>query len=109
LRRVFLERNGRPAAVPSSTYSFAVILNRKYEEYPLGFSYVFHPGCSQHQALDASSWALVKKKVNYVLDADIQSFFHNLDKGWMIRFIEHRDADRRILCLIHKWLKAGVL
>lgn len=55
------------------------------------------------------SWALVKKKLNYVLDADIQSFFDNLDKAWMIRFIEHRVADRRILRLIQKWLKVAVL
>jgi len=55
------------------------------------------------------SYALVKKKVNYVLDADIQGFFDNLDKAWMIKFVEHRVADRRILRLIQKWLKAGVM
>ncbi len=78
------------------------VLNQIYEEDFLGFSYGFRPGRSQHQALDALSWALVKKKVNYVLDADIQSFFDNLDKTWMIRFIEHRVADHRILRLIQK-------
>ena len=51
----------------------------------------------------------MKKKVNYILDADIQGFFDNLDKAWVIRFIEHRVADRRILRLIQKWLKAGVI
>jgi RNA-directed DNA polymerase len=61
------------------------------------------------QALDALSYALVKRKVNYVLDADIQGFFDNLDKAWMIKFVEHRVADRRILRLIQKWLKAGVM
>jgi RNA-directed DNA polymerase len=116
-RRVYIEKSDgrkRPlgiAALEDKIVQHAVVtvLNQIYEEDFLGFSYGFRPGRSQHQALDALSWALVKKKVNYVLDADIQSFFHNLDKGWMIRFIEHRDADRRILCLIHKWLKAGVL
>src|ERR1700730_14176439 len=67
------------------------------------------PERSQHQALDALSYALVKKKVNYVLDADIHGFFDNLDKAWMIKFIEHRVADRRILRLIQKWLKVGVM
>jgi RNA-directed DNA polymerase len=59
--------------------------------------------------VDALSYALVKRKVNYVLDADIQGFFDNLDKAWMIKFVEHRVADRRILRLIQKWLKAGVM
>ncbi len=71
-------------------YAVVTILNQIYEEDFLGFSYGFRPGRSQHQALDALSWALVKKKVNYVLDADIQSFFDNLDKAWVIRFIEQR-------------------
>jgi group II intron reverse transcriptase/maturase len=85
------------------------ILNQIYEEDFLGFSYGFRPGCGQHDALDALSYALLKKKVNYILDADVRSFFDNLDKGWMIRFIEHRVADPRILRLIQKWLKAGVM
>jgi group II intron reverse transcriptase/maturase len=85
------------------------ILNQIYEEDFLGFSYGFRPGRSQHQALDALSYAFLKKKVNYVLDADIQSFFDNLDKGWLIKFVEHRVADPRILRLIRKWLNAGVM
>src|SRR5712671_3290509 len=85
------------------------ILNQIYEEDFLGFSYGFRPGRSQHQALDALSYALLKKKVNYVLDADIRGFFDNLDKGWLIQFVEHRVADRRILRLIQKWLHAGVM
>src|SRR4051812_23020378 len=116
-RRVYIEKSDgrkRPlgiAALEDKIVQHAVvtILNQIYEEDFLGFSYGFRPGRSQHQALDALSWALVKKKVNYVLDADIQSFFDNLDKTWLIRFIEHRVADRRILRLIQKWLKAGVL
>ena len=71
--------------------------------------YGFRPGRSQHDALDALSYALLKKKVNYILDADIRGFFDNLDKSWMIQFMEHRVADPRILRLIRKWLKAGVM
>jgi retron-type reverse transcriptase len=85
------------------------ILNQIYEEDFLGFSYGFRPGRSQHQALDGLSYALLKKKVNYVLDADIRGFFDNLDKRWLIKFVEHRVADPRILRLIQKWLKAGVM
>ena len=82
-------------------HAVVTILNQIYEEDFLGFSYGFRPGRSQHQALDALSYALVKRKVNYVLDADIQGFFDNLDKAWMIKFVEHRVADRRILRLIN--------
>ena len=85
------------------------ILNQIYEEDFLGFSYGFRPGRSQHQALDALSYALLKKKVNYVLDADIRGFFDNLDKSWLVKFVQHRVADPRILRLIQKWLKAGVM
>jgi len=85
------------------------ILNAIYEEDFLGFSYGFRPGRSQHQALDALSYALTQKRVNYVLDADIRGFFDNLSHAWMLKFVEHRVADRRILRLIQKWLKAGVM
>ena len=85
------------------------ILNQIYEEDFLGFSYGFRPGRSQHQALDALSYALLKKKVNYILDADIRGFFDNLDKDWLVKFVQHRVADPRILRLIQKWLKAGVM
>src|SRR5437773_1312796 len=87
----------------------ATILNQIYEEDFLGFSYGFRPGRSQHDALDALSYGLLKKKVNYVLDADIRGFFDNLDHSWLIKFVEHRVADPRILRLIQKWLKAGVM
>ena len=90
-------------------YAVATILNQIYEEDFLGFSYGFRPGRSQHDALDALSYALLKKKVNYVLDADIKGFFDNLDKSWLVKFIEQRVADPRILRLIQKWLKAGVM
>jgi group II intron reverse transcriptase/maturase len=99
------------AAVEDKIVQHAVvtILNQIYEEDFLGFSYGFRPGRSQHDALDALSYALLKKKVNYVLDADIRGFFDNLDKSWLIKFVEHRVADPRILRLIQKWLDAGVM
>ena len=116
-RRVYIQKDDgrqRPlgvAALEDKIVQQAVvtILNQIYEEDFLGFSYGFRPGRSQHDALDALSYALLKKKVNYILDADIRGFFDNLDKCWMIRFMEHRVADRRILRLIQKWLKAGVM
>jgi group II intron reverse transcriptase/maturase len=85
------------------------ILNQIYEEEFLGFSYGFRPGRSQHDALDALAFAIEHKKVNYILDCDVRSFFDNLDKSWLLQFVEHRVADRRILRLIQKWLKAGVM
>jgi group II intron reverse transcriptase/maturase len=116
-RRVYIKKEDgrqRPLGVAALEdklvqYAVTTILNQIYEEDFLGFSYGFRPGCGQHDALDALSYALLKKKVNYILDADVRSFFDNLDKGWMIRFIEHRVADPRILRLIQKWLKAGVM
>ena len=85
------------------------VLNAIYELDFLGFSYGFRPGRSPHHALDALSVGLLTKKVNWVLDADIRGFFDTLDHGWLMRFIEHRVADRRIVRLIQKWLAAGVL
>src|ERR1700732_1543161 len=116
-RRVYIEKEDgrqRPLAVPAIEdklvqQAVVTILNQIYEEDFLGFSYGFRPGRSQHQALDALSYTLLKKKVNYVLDADIRGFFDNLDKSWLIQFVEHRVADPRILRLIQKWLNAGVM
>ncbi len=88
--------------------ALVVVLNQIYEEDFLGFSYGFRPGRSQHQALDALWVGIMRKKVNWILDADIRSFFDNLSHEWMVKFIEHRVADRRILRLIRKWLRAGV-
>ena len=116
-RRVYIEKEDgrkRPlgvAALEDKIVQQAVVtvLNQIYEEDFLGFSYGFRPGRSPHQAQAALSYALMKKKVNYVLDADIQGFFDNLDKSWLIKFVEHRVADSRILRLIRKWLNAGVM
>lgn len=88
--------------------TIVVILNAIYETDFKGFSYGFRPGRNQHQALDALYVALGSKKVNWVLDADIRAFFDTINHEWMMKFLEHRIADRRILRLIHKWLKAGV-
>jgi group II intron reverse transcriptase/maturase len=84
------------------------VLNQIYEEDFLGFSYGFRPGRSQHQALDALWVGLIRKKVNWVLDADIRDFFGSISHEWLGKFIEHRIADQRILRLIRKWLRAGV-
>jgi RNA-directed DNA polymerase len=85
------------------------VLNAIYEADFLGFSYGFRPGRSQHQALDALAVAIERRRVNWVLDADIRSFFDKLDLAWMARFLEHRIADKRLLRLIQKWTAAGVI
>jgi group II intron reverse transcriptase/maturase len=85
------------------------VLNAIYEEDFLGFSYGFRPGRSPHQALDALTVGITTKKVNWVLDADLRSFFDTLKHAWLVQFIEHRVADKRIVRLIQKWLAAGVL
>jgi len=87
----------------------AEVLSAVYEQDFVGFSYGFRPGRSPHQALDALVMAILRRKVNWVLDADIRGFFDTLDHGWLVKFIEHRVADRRVVRLIQKWLKAGVL
>jgi group II intron reverse transcriptase/maturase len=85
------------------------VLNAIYEADFLGFSYGFRPGRSQHDALDALVTGIRRKKVNWVLDADIRGFFDAIDHGWLLRFVEHRIADRRLLRLMRKWLAAGVM
>jgi group II intron reverse transcriptase/maturase len=84
------------------------VLNAIYEEDFLGFSYGFRPSRSAHDALDALTVGLTRKKVSWVLDADIRGFFDNVDHEWMLKFLQHRIADRRVLRLVTKWLKAGV-
>ncbi len=85
------------------------VLNTIYETDFLGFSYGFRPGRSQHHALDALYAGLLTKRVNWVLDLDIRGFFDSIDHGWLVKFVEHRIADRRVVRLIQKWLNAGVL
>ena len=87
----------------------AAVLNAIYEEDFLGFSYGFRPGRGTHDALDALCVGIVSKKVSYILDADIRSFFDEISREWLVRFLEHRIGDRRIIRLIQKWLKVGVL
>ena len=85
------------------------VLNQIYETDFLGFSYGFRPGRSQHQCLDALYTGLLTTKVNWVLDADIRGFFDSIDHGWLVKFIEHRIADKRVVRLCQKWLNAGVM
>src|SRR5207249_11713590 len=85
------------------------VLNVIYEEEFLGFSYGFRPERSQHDALDALAVGITRTKVNYILDADIRSFFDEVSQEWLVRFLEHRIGDRRIIRLIQKWLRAGTL
>jgi group II intron reverse transcriptase/maturase len=85
------------------------ILTPIYEAEFLGFSYGFRPGRNQHQAPDALAFGIGKRQINWALDCDVQSFFDKVSQDWLIRFVEHRIGDRRIIRLITKWLKAGVL
>src|SRR5215831_13064409 len=119
VRRVYIPKVGkpgelRPLGVPALEDKIVQratveVLNAICEKDFLGFSYGFRPGRSPHQALDALAVGVGTRKVNWVLDADIRRFYDTLDRGWLVKFIEHRIADRRVVRLIQKWLKAGVL
>jgi RNA-directed DNA polymerase len=85
------------------------ILTPIYEAEFLGFSYGFRPGRNQHDALDALAYGINARKINWILDADITRFFDTLSREWLVKFLEYRVGDRRIIRLIQKWLKAGVL
>jgi RNA-directed DNA polymerase len=117
VRRAYIpKRDGRlrplgAAALEDKIVQRAVVevLNGIYETDFLGFSYGFRPGRSPHDALDALATGIKRRKVSWVLDADISDFFGSLDRSWLLKFLEHRIADRRILRLIQKWLAAGVI
>ncbi len=117
VRRVFITKeDGRPRPLGVTTLEDKLVqratvevLNGIYEADFLGFSYGYRPGKSPHNALDALYTALLTRKVEWILDGDISSFFDGLDHEWLIKFIEHRVADQRVMRLIRKWLNAGVL
>jgi len=116
-RRMYIPKSDgrqRPLAVAALEdkivqRAVVALLNAIYEEDFLGFSYGFRPGRGAHDALDALCVGIHGKKVSFILDADIRSFFDEISQEWLIRFLEHRIGDRRIIRLIHKWLKAGIL
>src|ERR1700693_6006125 len=116
-RRVYIPKpdgRQRPLAVAALEDKIVqratgAVLNAISEEDFLGFSYGFRPGRGTHDALNALCVAIERKKVNWILDADIRSFFDEISQEWLIRFLEHRIGDRRIIRLIQKWLKAGIL
>src|SRR5258708_6979152 len=116
-RRVYIPKpdgRQRPLAIAAPEDKIvqratAAVLNAIYEENFLGFSYGFRPGRGAHDALDALAVGIGSRKVNFILDADIRSFFDTVNHDWLIRFVEHRIGDKRIIRLIQKWLKVGIL
>jgi RNA-directed DNA polymerase len=116
-RRVYIPKSDgrqRPLAIAAVEDKIvqratAAVLGAIYEEDFLGFSYGFRPGRGAHHAMDALIVGIERRKVNYIVDADIRAFFDTVSQDWLIRFVEHRIGDKRIIRLIRKWLRAGVL
>ena len=112
-RRVYIDKadgKQRPLAIAALEDKIVqgatvIVLNAIYEGDFVGFSYGFRPGRGPHYALDALSTAIKLRKVNWILDADIQNFFGSVSRGWLVRFLEHRVGDKRIIRLIQKWLR----
>jgi RNA-directed DNA polymerase len=117
VKRAYIDKadgSKRPLGVPALEDKIVQratveVLNAIYEQDFLGFSYGFRPGKSAHNALDAVAVGVQIKKVNWILDADISKFFDTIEHDWLVKFIEHRVADARVVRLIKKWLHAGVL